>query len=744
MKCAIYARYSSDLQRETSIEDQIRKCREFAAPKGWVILDDYVRYDQAISGAALAGRDALYALLAAAQRKPRPFDRILIDDTSRLARNVAEALTMVATLKFHGVGVYFVSQGIDTLDKSARQLVTINGMMDEQYLVGLGDKVRRGQEGRVLKGLNPGGRCYGYINVPIEDPSRPGKYGRPAVSGVKLEINADQADVVRRIFRMYAEGHGLARVAKALNAEGVPAPQPPRTRALRAWCPSSIREMLRNERYRGVQVWNRTEKQRHPETGKKISRERPASERLRVEVPAWRIVSEELWNAAHAQIRAVNEKMGRSRSGGLNRTESSRQYLFSGLLVCGECGSRMVIVSGRGTRGYVKYGCPSHRYRGVCDNKLTMRQDRLEEQLLGAIETRILTPEMIQYMIQRFEQELQGRMAEIRKQAAQSMPLAELHKKRDDLQVQAARLADAIADAGHSPALLSRLTTAEADLARVDREIAAYRPVNVAASVEQLQGFVTGQVMQLRSLLGRDAPTAKAALMKHIKQLVLTPEDQPSGRVFKVSGGIDVAVQNVMPMVARDGHHRFNGPFAGAIERGVIGEQDGVDDRISPLRILDGRHDGYLVAKSHAIREQNIRLPAAALPHEILGAIADGGIKPGRDLAGNPELGQRRIEVRARRSETLQHLHVDVEMRDESPIAIAQYLVEKRVTCASFALQHARLAAAGIHQQSDRERQAGFLRKVADGLRHAIFQQHEVVAIQIFDEPAFPVADGRQ
>ena len=105
MKCAIYARYSSDLQRETSIEDQIRKCREFAAPKGWVILDDYVRYDQAISGAALAGRDALYALLAAAQRKPRPFDRILIDDTSRLARNVAEALTMVATLKFHGVGV---------------------------------------------------------------------------------------------------------------------------------------------------------------------------------------------------------------------------------------------------------------------------------------------------------------------------------------------------------------------------------------------------------------------------------------------------------------------------------------------------------------------------------------------------------------------------------------------------------------------------------------------------------------
>jgi site-specific DNA recombinase len=563
MRCAVYARYSSDLQRETSIEDQIRKVREFATRNGWTILEEHVRYDQAISGAALAGRDALNALIADAKRKPRPFDRILIDDTSRLARNMAEALTMVATLKFHGVGVSFVSQGIDTLDKSARQLVAFNGMMDEQYLVGLGDKVRRGQEGRVLKGLNPGGRCYGYINVPIEDPSRPGKYGRPAVSGVRLEINEDQATVVRRIFQMYAAGQGLARIAKRLNDDAVTAPQPPRTRPLRAWCPSSIREMLRNERYRGVQVWNRTEKQRNPETGRKISRERPASERVRVEVSEWRIVPEELWNAAHAQIRAVNEKMGSARCGGLNRTESSRQYLFSGLLVCGDCGSRMVIISGRGTRGYVKYGCPSHRYRGVCDNKLTIRQDRLEEQLLGEIETRILTPEMIQYTLHRFEQELQKRLAEMRKQAAESTQLAALHQKRDDLQAQAARLADAIADAGHSPALLSRLTTAEADLARVDREIVTYRPVDVAASVGDIQDFVTKNVMQLRSLLRRDAPTAKAALMKHIKQLVLTPEDQPSGRVFKVSGGIDVAGPNVMQVVARDGIEPPTPAFSG-------------------------------------------------------------------------------------------------------------------------------------------------------------------------------------
>ena len=294
---------------------------------------------------------------------------------------------MVERLPFRGVGVIFVSQGIDTLEKTARQLVTLHGMMDEQFLVGLADKVHRGQEGRVLKGLHPGGKCYGYINVPIEDPTRQGKYGRPAVAGVELTIHAEQAEVVRRIFRMYADGAGLAQIAKTLNEERVQAPQPPRTRPMQAWCPSSIREMLRNERYRGVQVWNRTEKARNPETGRKVSKDRPKDQWMRVEVPEWRIVPEELWNAAHARIADVNQRFGAARLGGLNRTEKSRSYLFSGLLVCGACGSRIVIISGQGKRGYVKYGCPSHRYRGVCANALTIRQDRLEQQLVVALES---------------------------------------------------------------------------------------------------------------------------------------------------------------------------------------------------------------------------------------------------------------------------------------------------------------------------------------------------------------------
>jgi hypothetical protein len=101
-------------------------------------------------------------------------------------------------------------------------------MVDEQFLVGLRQKVHRGQEGRVLERFNPGGKCYGYRNVPIEDPSRKEKYGRPAVLGVRQEPIPEEAQTVRRIFQMYADGLGLANIAIRLNEEGVVCVRPAR------------------------------------------------------------------------------------------------------------------------------------------------------------------------------------------------------------------------------------------------------------------------------------------------------------------------------------------------------------------------------------------------------------------------------------------------------------------------------------------------------------------------------------
>src|SRR5262249_20351119 len=152
VRCAIYARYSSDLQRPASIEDQNRNCFKGGEEKGWTILSEFVRSDAAKSGTTVAGREALDSLVTEACRTPRPFDCVLIDDTSRLGRNLSDVLRLAESFEYDGVFLYFVSQRLDSRDPNFRQLLIMNGTMDEQCVAGLRAKVRRGLEGLVRKG----------------------------------------------------------------------------------------------------------------------------------------------------------------------------------------------------------------------------------------------------------------------------------------------------------------------------------------------------------------------------------------------------------------------------------------------------------------------------------------------------------------------------------------------------------------------------------------------------------------
>ena len=562
-RCAIYARYSSDLQRESSIEDQLRKCREFASKQGWSIAEDYVVSDQAVSGAALFGRGSLQFLLTAAKSRPKPFDCLLVDDSSRLTRNLADGLKTTALFKFNEIDVVFVSQNFDTSHENSRMMVTMHGMMDEQFLVGLAQKVHRGQEGRILKGLNPGGRCYGYRNNPIEDPTRQGKYGRKAVLGVQQEIVSSEAAVISRIFEMYADGHGFATIAKQLNQDGIPSPRPASNRLRQAWSRYTIREMLFNEKYRGVIVWDRTKKVRNPETGKKVSRARLASEWQRVDAPELRIVSEELWNRTHEQNTRKNQ-FGIRRLGGMSRTPQSRTYLFSGMLACGDCGSTIVIISGCGKRGYVKYGCHAHKHSGVCDNNWTIRRDRLENQLLSAIEKRLFDPEILEYAIGKIEQAVKVRIADMQRQA-QAAGGDSGRKRREELKAQAARLTDAIGMGGNLPTLVQKLQEVQREIEDAEKSIAVQRPRNIELKPGQVRDYVVKSMGQLRSILtDSDVTLAKNALMKHVGRLVLTPTMMEGKKLFRVTGGVQVAETNgVMQVVARDGLEPPTPAFSG-------------------------------------------------------------------------------------------------------------------------------------------------------------------------------------
>ncbi|MGA2150493.1 MAG: recombinase family protein, partial [Bryobacteraceae bacterium] len=182
LRCAAYARYSSDRQSPASIDDQLRMCREYAEKQGWRLVEEQIYTDRELSGAG-ADRPGWVKLLSVAQHSPRPFDVLLVDDTSRLCRNLGEMMRFTDEMTFRGIRVVAVSQGIDTESEQADVLMTVNGLRDSYTLKDIAQKTRRGLIGCVENGLHTGGRCYGYDSIPIEDhPNRkPGE--APPVSG---------------------------------------------------------------------------------------------------------------------------------------------------------------------------------------------------------------------------------------------------------------------------------------------------------------------------------------------------------------------------------------------------------------------------------------------------------------------------------------------------------------------------------------------------------------------------------
>ncbi|MGH9493531.1 MAG: recombinase family protein, partial [Candidatus Sulfotelmatobacter sp.] len=403
LRCAIYGRVSSDRQNILSIDDQIRKCREYADRHGWSVLELHIYRDESISGTT-ADRPGLQRLLAALRTRPRAFEVLLIDDTSRLSRKTTDALLIFERLSFAGVRLVAVSQGIDSDNEQAGLLMQVHGMVDSLYVRELATKTRRGLEGTFLRGNHAGGRCFGYRNIPIEDSQRLDEHGRPVVLAVRLEVNSEEAAIVRRIFELYASGISLKKIAKLLNAEGVQSPQSPRGSISRSWCPSSIRVILHNDRYRGLVIWGKSRKVRSAENGKKVSRHRDRSEWIMQDVPEQRIVSDELWAKVQARqelVKAVYVNAG-NRVGLLKSSEMNSRYLFSGLLKCSVCGANMQVVSGRGkNHDHQTYGCPSNFHRGetVCTNRARVKRDILERDLLAGLQSQVLREEIVDYIL---------------------------------------------------------------------------------------------------------------------------------------------------------------------------------------------------------------------------------------------------------------------------------------------------------------------------------------------------------
>ncbi len=499
MKVALYARYSSDNQRDASITDQFRICRAYAQKQGWQVIEEYS--DQAISGASLL-RPGIQSLIADALRGR--FSIVLAEAMDRLSRDQEDIAGLFKRFVFANVRMVTLSEGDVT-----HLHVGLKGTMNALFLKDLADKVRRGLRGRVEDGKSGGGNSYGYDVVKSFDAT-----GEP-VRGSRI-VDEAEAQIVNRIFREYAGGASPKQIAVRLNRDRVAGP------AGRDWSFSTIygsskrgNGILNNEMYVGRIVWNRQRFIKDPDTGKRVSRLNPREEWVTQEVPELRIVHQDLWDAVKARQKAV---MVNSATGAENCFWERRRprYLLSGLARCGVCGGGYSMISA------AHLGCSTARNRGTCDNRLAIKRTELEGRVLGALKSKLMDPALFREFCDEFTNE----MNRLRMEAGATLEVARREIVRIDRELDT--LLDLILKGGAADRINAQMVQLEARKADLERALAAAEEPPPLLHPE-MATFYREQVTALHQALGEGDPAnwtiAAEGIRTLVSKIALTPVD---------------------------------------------------------------------------------------------------------------------------------------------------------------------------------------------------------------------------
>ena len=524
MRAAIYARYSSDLQRPASIDDQERRCREEIARRGWQEVAGHS--DAEISGTVTQRRPGYQRLLTAA--KAREFDVVVVDELSRLTRDSEEQAGLRKRLQFWGVHLRTLD-GIDTVaaPQSAAPMMLAKAFVNEAELEANAHRSRRGLAGRVLAGHHAGGAPYGYRTRPVVA----GKPGDPSGTGMvvghEYVIHEPEAEVIKRVFRLYADGLSAREIAALLNAEGVP---PPGARwrnrtglRKRTWSHGPISGdpargigLLNQEKYRGRLVWNRSTWPRDPERdGKQVRRELPPEEWVIQDVPALRIVPQELWEAVKARQRQRSRQVRRV------VTVPRAPRLLSGLLVCGRCGSRFEL------RGSRTYSCATRHNRGavVCNCLATVNAAEAEQAILNLLEPLFCNPAVLE----RIASQVQKRLADARRRRTEEKSAeAQLKSQLAEAEQEISRLVEWIAKGKLVGDLEQKMTAAEIRRDYLRRELARIRNTTASPGIDLLPSAVKRIVSDLREMLAAgQVEKVKSALSRLVTKIEVHEDPRP-------------------------------------------------------------------------------------------------------------------------------------------------------------------------------------------------------------------------
>ena len=313
MRAAAYCRVSTDrADQASSFESQVRYFREYIAGRPeWELYEIYA--DEGVTGTSTRRRTEFNRMLDDARQGK--FGIILTKEVSRFSRNILDTIAYTRELRRLGVGVLFVSDGINTLDADAELRLSIMGSIAQEESRRTSARVKWGQARQMERGVVFGRSLLGYN-----------------VEGGHMTVEPEGAAAVRTIFRKYCEeGKSASEVAAEMEAEGY------RTLSGRGWRGSYIVKVLRNEKYAGDLVQKKTITPDYLTHEKRYNHGEEELIVLRDHHEP--IVSRELWELAQMELR-------RRRRSTRGAAGCSHKYRFSGKIWCGECG-RSFVARGR-------------------------------------------------------------------------------------------------------------------------------------------------------------------------------------------------------------------------------------------------------------------------------------------------------------------------------------------------------------------------------------------------------------
>ena len=504
IRAAIYARYSTEMQKATSVDDQVRICKAICKERGYVVA--HIFSDDAISGRTddRAGYQSLLRTMECGG-----IDVIVAESVNRLSRDAEHTARLCKITQFRRIDVVTKLEGnVDDIR------FYLSSIVSSQFLKDLAIKTHRGLEGRVLAGKSAGGLSYGYSIV------RQPLLGGTFTTG-ELAISEDEAVVVRRILADYTKGLSSRSIAAALNAEGVPAPRG------KGWSFSTISGnskrgtgILNNELYVGIRVWNRQSFMKDPETSRRQAIPNLPEKWVVTEVPDLRIVDPALWDAVKERQTLIREDIMNARAESCDVPGNQRgrraRYLLSGVVECAECSGNYIMIS------QTHYGCAAARNKGTCHNRRAIGKSELEERVLGGLRHHLMSPNMIAAFIKTYQEEMQvEQRAAIAGRAGAERELKQMRGEIDNI-------IDAIAQGMFHASMKVRMDELEERKTVLEAQLAALPDASPVALHPGIADVYAKKVADLITCLNDPAEQTEAGeiIRSLIDRIVITPANK--------------------------------------------------------------------------------------------------------------------------------------------------------------------------------------------------------------------------